>query len=815
VHGLASDFAAAGRTVLRRPWFSALVILTLAIGIGASTAIFSVVDGVLLRDLPYPASDRLIQVRTHFRGRVSNSNSGANLFEYREQIRSLDSVTALNFRRWHLGETPEPRFLLGVVASHEFFEVLGIQPALGRGLSPDDERPDARVAVISHGLWQRHFSGRGNVVGESLTLDSESYAVVGVMPPGFDFPHPEVEVWRPLWIDTTTPNFRADHNLFVVARLADGVPLKEAQLELAEYGERVAAQYPQNYKTFQFGVSAVGLRTSVVGDARFPLLVLFAAVTFVLLIACANVANLVLVRNEARYHELALRAALGAPRARIARQLLVECLVLSAGGGLVGLPLAFGGVRTLLAIAGDAVPRADNVHLDIRVLGFTIVVSLFAGLLAGILPSIRVSWRQPGRALQFGGRALITGSRSVLRSALVVTEVALAVILVIGAGLMFRTLANLHRTEVGFRTDNVLTVRIALPPGHYREPASVVAFYRDLEERVGAMPGVRSTGLVWRLPLASGLGGYSIQIEGQEVETIGEAPTTHLQLVSPGFFGAFDLAPISGRLLEEADTFGRPFVVVVSKSFVANHLAGGPAVGRYVKLWGDDSPWLEIVGVVPDIRHLELEASTGPTMYAAHAQTALPPELADSIIAREARTMVLVVHAEPDAKTLAGPIRDLVRHLDPSVPVDRIRTMVDVRTRAVAEREFPTALLVVFASIAMILASVGVYAVVAYAASRRTHEIGVRMALGAERSDVRRLVLWQGLAPVAIGVLLGIAGAAAATRLLRSLLFEVAPTDPVTLLTVPLLIVSAAATASFVPALRASRVDPATVLRSE
>jgi putative ABC transport system permease protein len=815
MNGILADLRDSLRTVSRRPGFSALVVLTLAIGIGASTAIFSVVDGVLLRDLPYPEADRLIRVRTHFRGRVTSSSAAANFLDYREQIQSLESVTAYNYRRWHLGEAPEPRFLLGVVVSHEIFDVIGVRPALGRGLSVEDERPDANVAVISHSLWQGHFAGRPDVIGRPLILDSESYTVVGVMPPGFDFPYYEVEVWRPLWLDVSDPGLRTDHIYGVVARVADGSSIAEAQSELVAYGERVIRQFPENYKTFQYGVSAVSLHEWVTGDARPSLLVLLAAVTCMLLIACANVANLLLVRSESRTHELAVRSALGASSGRIARHVLVECLLLAIGGGAIGLLLTLLGLPALLALAGDAVPRADSVQIDIRVLAFTVGVSILAGLLAGVLPAIRISGQQPNQTLHAGGRAVIAGGRSTMRRALVVVEVALAVVLVIGAGLMFRTLANLHRAEVGFRTDNVLTALIELPPGQYREPAGVVAFYRTLVERVQAMPGVESAGLVWRLPLASGLGGYSIQIEGSEVETIGEAPTAHLQLASPGLFPALDLSPTSGRLLEGADTFGRPYVAVVNESFVNEILDGGPAVGQRVKLWGDESPWLEIVGVVPDIRHLELEGFTGPTMYGAHAQTALPPELADLFIAREARNMVLVAHAEPDAGALAAPIRALLRELDPTVPVSDIRTMSDVRASAAAHREFPTMLLVGFGIVAMALATVGVYAVVAFSASRRTHEIGVRMAVGAEAAEIRRMVVWDGLVPVVLGVLLGLAGAIAASRVLGSLLYNVRPTDPLTLAVVPALIAATALVASYIPAFRASRVDPANVLRSE
>ncbi len=815
MHGLASDLANAGRSVLRRPGFSALVMLTLAIGIGASTAIFSVVDGVLLSPLPYPEPGRLIRVRTHHKGRINDTNSGANFLDYREQIASIESVAVYQYRQWHLGETTEPRWVLGVVTSHEFFDVMGVAPALGRSFTEEDERPDADVVVISHSFWQTHFGGEADVIGRTVSLDAQPFTVVGVMPAGFEFPYREVEMWRPLWLDTTSPYLRGDHNLLVVARLADGVSLPEAKLEFAEYGQRVAEEYPQNYKTFQFGVSAVSLSTSVAGDARIPLLLLLVAVAFVLLIACANVANLLLVRHEARAYELAVRSALGASRAQIARQLLAECLVLSAGGGLVGLLLATAGLRTLLALAVDVLPRVDNVHIGLRTLTFTALAAITAGLMTGILPVVRVSARQPGQELQIGGRAVVAGGRSLLRKALVISEVALAVMLVTGAGLMIRTVAALGRVDVGFRTEDVLTARVTLPLNGYRKPALVGDFYRSLEDRVKSLPGVRAAGVAWRLPLATGYDNLSIVIEGREVETVGEAPTTDFQIASPGYFHTLGIAPLRGRLFDESDAVGRPFVMIANEAFERQLLDGKDAVGTRIRLWGDGQPWAEIVGVVNDTRKRNLDADPRPTVYVAHSQLLLDEIPPEHYYARSARDMALVVHADGDPAALVGSIREIVRQLDPSVPVSAVQTMADLRTAAAANREFPAILLVIFGCVALTLATVGVYGVVAYSASTRTHEIGVRMALGAGRSEVRRMMLWQGLGPVATGVVLGVAGAAVTARLLKSLLFEVAPTDPTTLLMVPLVVSVAAAAASFVPALRASRVDPASVLRSE
>ena len=620
MNGLLTEIRFALRRLARNPSFSILVILTLALGIGATTTIFSVVDGVLLRELPYPDPGRLIQVRTHHKGRIFDTNSAANFLDYREQIESIDSVTFYQYRRWYLGETQEPRYVLGVVTSHEFFEVMGVAPALGRPFTADEERPDADVVVISHGFWQSHFGGLSDVIGRTVLLDARPFTVVGVMPAGFGFPHPEVEIWRPLWLDPTSPNLRSDSNLLVVARLAKGASLGEAQHEFTAYGERVADEYPQNYRTFQFAVSAVSLRTATVGTVQTPLVVLLGAVAFVLFIACANVANLLLVRYEARGYELAVRSALGASRARIVRQMLVESLVLALAGGLIGLSLTKLGLSGLLSLAGDAIPRADNVRLDIPVLAVTFAVSVLAGLLAGSLPSIRISAQQPGQTLCASGRSVIAGGRSVLRRSLVIAEVALAVMLVIGAFLMIRTLAALHDVDVGFRTDNVLTARVTLPQDGYRNLTLVGDFFRSLEERVRALPGVREVGTAWRLPLATGFDNLSIVIEGHEVATIGEAPTAHVQIASPGYFDALGLTPIQGRTFEGSDSVGRPFVAVVNRTFERQLLDGQQAVGTRVKLWGDDRPWMEIVGVVGDIHNDDLVTDPRPTVYFAHAQ---------------------------------------------------------------------------------------------------------------------------------------------------------------------------------------------------
>ena len=815
MYGLLTEFRFALRHLARSPLFSILVVLTLALGIGATTAIFSVVNGVLLNDLPYPDADRMLRVRTHFQGRVGNSSAAANFHDYREQIESVKSVTFYRYQRWYLGDTTEPRFPLGAEVSHEFFDVAGIQPALGRGFTPDDERPDADVAVISYGLWQNHFAGRPNIVGQKVTLDGIPFTVIGVMPAGFDLPDAEVEVWRPLWFDVSAPGHRTDHLYSVIARVADGVSIEEAQAEFAAYGERVVQEYPENYKNFQYGISAVSLLESRVGSVRTPLLLLMGAVVFVLLIAVANVANLLLVRSETRSHELAVRSALGASRPRILRHLFAECLLLSLAGGALGLLLAFLGTRALLAFAEGSVPRTGNVSIDFRVLVVTALVSIAAGLLAGAFPALRLSGMRGERALRAGNRTIAAGRRDRLRHGLVVAEIALAVILVVGAGLMIRTLAELTRVDVGFRTDNILTTRISLPVSVYGDGPSIADYFRTVEEKVEALPAVISAGVVRQLPLASGFGTYSIQIEGREVESIGESPHTYLQLTSPGYFDALGLTPLRGRLHNERDTDGSPLTVTVNEAFARRLLDGEEAIGRHVKRWGDDQPWAEIVGVIPDIQQRDLEREPYPTMYVNLAQIAIEGLPEDSFEIGFARRLWLVIHTELDAAGYAEPIRNILREVGPAVPIADFQTMADIRADTTAGQEFPTALLMVFGFIALALAVVGVYGVVAFAANRRVFEIGIRMALGAEPSEVRRLVVRHGLLPVSLGVVIGLAGAVVATRWMQSLLYNVRPLDPSTLIAVPAVILAAAFVASLIPALRASRIDPAKVLKSD
>jgi putative ABC transport system permease protein len=521
------------------------------------------------------------------------------------------------------------------------------------------------------------------------------------------------------------------------------------------------------------------------------------------------------VRAETRNNELSVRSALGASRPRIARHLLTECILLSLAGGAVGLVISYLGTKSLLAFAADAVPRADNVGLDLRVLAVTLVVSVAAGILAGVLPALRTPRRLAEQALSEGTRTIAAGGRSRLRQALVIAEISLAVVLVVSSGLMIRTLAELDRVDVGFRTDNILTTRVTLPAAIYASGSEIVGFFQELEERVRALPGVQSVGIARQIPLANGFMTYAIEIEGHDVETIGETPHAYLQLTSPGYFHSLGLAAQRGRLHDKTDNARRPLAALVNDAFVQEHLGGANPLGQRIREWGDETPWFEIVGVVPDILQTDLERETYPTMYVNHAQLAIETFAPESEMLMFARGMGVVIHAERDAAALASPVREIIREIGPSVPIGDFRTMADIRAEETSNREFPTILLMIFSAIALTLAVVGVYGVVAFAASRRTFEMGIRMALGADPSEIRQLVVGHALVPVILGVLIGIAGTAFTSKGLQSLLYNVGSTDPKTLVIVPVIIVVAAVVASFVPAYRASRIEPSDVLRSE
>ncbi len=804
------DLRYAVRSLARTPGYVAVAVLSLAIGIGGNTAIFSVVNGVLLRPLPYGQPDRLVRVFTQSKRGIRNPSSEANFFDYRAEIGNLQSVGAFNFARFHLDAGGEPRRILVARVSHELLPLVGVPPALGRTFTAAEDTPGgADVVILSHRLWQEVSGGSPAALDSVIRLEGSPFVVVGVMPPTFRFPDREVEAWVSLALDPANPFARVNHYLGVVGRLADDSTFAGAQAELEAYGRRVVAEFPENYRTFEFGVTASRLYDDTVSAARTALLMLLGAVACVLLIACANVAHLLLVRAEARGRDIAVRRALGASSGRIAAGLVTEGLVLAGAGGLLGLALAFAAGRALVVAGAGMLPRMDEIAVDGRVLAFTVAVSLATGVLVGWLPALRSARTDIQDALRQGGYgASWSPAAGRARRVLVGAEVALAVVLVAGAGLLIRSFANLQKVDVGFRTDNVLTARVDPPPDDGETPESIVAFHEAIENEVARLPGVQAVGWTRAIPLANALGWTSIQLEGRVVDQIGDAPVARVQQVTPGYFDALRLEILAGRALARTDVADSAGAAVVNETFARQLFPDEPAIGRRVRMFDPSLPWIEIVGVVRDIRAEGLQEPAGARLYVPYAQ-------ADRFAYGADRDVSLVVSAETDAATLAAPVRQVIRDASRGTVVRDVRTMATIRFDAAGDREFPTVLLAVFGAVALFLAAIGIYGVVAYSVGRRTHEIGVRMAFGATPATVGRMVIGQALAPVVAGLALGLAGAVGASAALESLLFEIGPADRATLAGVAVVIVIVTLVASYVPARRASALDVSTVLRAE
>jgi predicted permease len=809
--GLISDLSCSARMLIRSPGLVIAVMLTLGVGIGAATALFSIVDGVLLRRLSLPEPGRLAQIFTHFRGSMLSSNSEANLLDYGERIDAFESVGAYAWGRRHISGAEQATSILVVAVTPSFFEVLRTAPLRGRLLSSEDAvigSPPAAV-VISYGFWQSYFGGEGSALGAELLIEERPVQVVGIMPPSFRFPDPEVQAWLPLAIDPANPYSRENHYLRIIARLRHGVTVEQAQEEVAAYGEQIVQEFPDNYSTFEFGTSAMTLQEAMVGSSRLPLLLLLGAVGLVLLIGCANVAGLLLVRADQRRRELAVRAALGASNGRLVRLVVAEGVLLSLAGGAAGLVVAGLGHASLLTLAAEVLPRLDEVVIDYRVVGFGVLISLVAGILAALLPALLATRTNIRQVLQDAGRALSTGSRRQRgRRLLVAVEVALAVVLVAGAGLMLRSLDALLQVELGLRTDDVLTMWVTLPDSREEDVAALRELIRSIEEGAEALPGVRSAGIMRRLPVDSSFGNWSIQIDGAEVDTIGAAPIAYLQQVTPGALRTFGLETVAGRSLLSSDHADTPLVALVNETFARTLLPGQPAIGERIRMFDPGSPWMEIVGVLRDTRDSGPEEATHPMLIVPAAQMG-----ANGV--EPAAYGVLVVHGEGDVNLLAGPLREMIGKLDSAAVVRSVRTMAEVRTATADGRELPAVLLGLFSVVALILAAIGIAGMVAISIALRQREIGIRLALGAASFDVRRMLITQGLAPVMAGLIAGLAATLAFGHLLGELLFAIEPWDPPSL-TLTAAVVGLVSLAVILNQCRRSAfIDPARLLRIE
>lgn len=812
---LLQDLRTGLRGLRRSPGFAAAALVTLALGIGATSAIFSVVRAVLLAPLPYAEPDRRVLIWSRWVGFEKTWLSNQEAMDYRAQARTLAAVAVWDTGQENLTGDGDPiRVGIGEITANTF-DVLGARPFLGRTIRPEEDVPGGPpVAVLGYRLWQSRYGGDAGIIGRKVLLNDVPHEVVGVMPEGFRLPTDftehaaePTELWRAIQFDMADLE-RGSHGYYGAAVLAHGQSAATATEELRALTRRWTEEglYPE---AMGFTAFAVPLDEEIRGGVRPALWILVGAVTFLLLIACSNVANLLLVRGDARVRELALRTAVGAAPSRLVRQMITESLLLAVCGAVLGVAVAAAGLRTLIALDPTSLPPLAPVTIDAAVMAFTLTVGVLTTLVFGLLPALRALGINLVDALREGSQqATVGGARQRLRGALVVAEVALAVVLVVGAGLMVRSLSALGRIDLGFNPDQVLTMRLSVPAARYDTPERVVGFYRDLMARVRALPGVEAAGVVRVLPLATTIGDYGLDVEGYE-----ERPSANAkgdwQIVSDGAFEAMGTRLVRGRWFSPIDTSESQLVAVVNETLARQYFRDGNAVGGRIRMGSMRNPWVVVVGIVADERHNGVTGLVKEKFYIPHSQWHLVT--GGNLI----RNAFVVMRTTGDPMTLAGPVRAEVRALDPTVPVANVRPMQEVVAAALATPRLTGFLLGAFASIALVLAAVGIYGVLAYLVSRRTHEIGIRLAIGADRSEVVRMVLVQGLTLTALGLAAGLAGAVALTRLMASVLYEVTPTDPWTYTAVVVGLMGVAAAASLLPALRAARVNPLVALRSE
>ena len=799
------DLGYAARGLLRRPAFTAIVIATMALGIGANAAIFTVVNGILLQPLPYPHAERLVSFGHEPPQWLT---SEPDFLDYHRELKSLDGLAAYTRNEATLSYPDNPERLRLVHASDDFFPLLGIAPLIGRRFASDEYavRP-AKVVVLSYAFWQRRFGGDRSVLGRVIPIDGVQRTVVGVMPPRFAYPEARTDLWMPLpHFNPDSINDRDNHYLFMVARLKPNVKLGSAFAEANGMAKRFMRTFPNLYNPREpLTPKLKPVTDELVGNTRPYLLALLGAVGFVLLIACANVANLLLVRSESRHKEMAVRSALGASRFRLLVQLLTESLLLATIGGSLALLLAWTGDRTLVALAPGSIPRLDEIRVDWRVIAFTAVVTLATGIIVGLVPGLRGSRDNSADALKDAGRT--TGSQSAARGArraLVVTELALAVITLSGTGMLVRSLWNLQRAELGFDPRHVLTGGVALSAREY-DDARAAVFYEELLVRLRAVPGVVSAGASGWLPVVDAGGLWGVLPEGRPFVP-GQSPQAVPQQITPGYVRAMGLTLLTGRDFTSADRTETAPVVIVSKRLADLFWPNESAIGRRMKLGNPTMPWMTVIGVVSDIRSRGFGDTPEPTMYFAYAQSGKTGYF-------QPRAMSLVVRASSDPASLATAMRDAVHALDRTVPVSDVRTMEQIVGISIADRRFSTALLAGFAVLALALAGIGTYGVISYGVTQRSFEIGVRIALGAGDRSVLALVMSEGLRMSILGLGLGLVASIALGRALRALLVGVSAIDLPTLLMASLALVSVALLACIIPARRATTVSPITVMR--
>jgi putative ABC transport system permease protein len=797
------DSRHAFRALLRAPGFTAIAALTFGLGIGVNTAVFSVFDGVVLRPLPYPEPDRITMVWMDNRqqGIKEDITSWPNYQDWRNQNSSFAVMAGYTGAAFNLTGADEPERLQGAQTTANFFDVMGVRPLLGRLYTDANETPgNDGVVLLSYGLWQRKFGGSNDVLGKTMTLNGRTFEIIGVLPATLRIP-PEAQVWKPLAPDEGTRNARGAFWLPVIGRLKPGISVLEAQTEMTGIATRLEQTYPSNQG---FGINVVPLHRQLVGDIERSLVVLLASVGFVLLIACANLGNLMLGRTAARRKELAIRTALGAGRARLVRQIVTEALVLAAIGSALGLMFAWWATRLFIRIGGDSIPRPDAIAIDVRVMLFTLGIAVVAALLAGIVPALQASRPAVVESLREGGREGGSGASRRTRHVLIAIEVALAFMLLAVAGLLLRTLWSMQNVDRGFSLSRIATMRLSLPGSAYAGPPEVRAFYSRLLERVRALPGVESaatgTGVLMPLLASSGI----MTIEGRP-PTRGPQIEYPREIVSPGYFETLGVTLAAGRTFTEQDHAEATLVTVINETFARSAWPDQDPLGRRVRFGGAQSkaPWLTVIGVVRDLRRSDdVRRAVRPEVYMCTLQN--PP-----------RSQMLLVRTATDPNAIVTSVRHEVQAINPQLPLFAVGTLEGQISETLTTPRFRAVLLAGFAVIALLLATIGIYGVTAHAVGQRTHEVGIRMALGAERRDVLGLILVQHLKPALIGVTVGVVGAIILSQSLRTFIYGIRATDPLTFIAMAIALIAVAVVACWVPARRATRVDPLVALRTE
>jgi putative ABC transport system permease protein len=788
--------------MLKSPGFTIVAVIALALGIGANTAIFSVINTVLLKPLPYKESDRIMVVRETKLPRFPEfSVAPGNFLDWQKQNTLFENMAAQRGFAYNLIGSGDPERLRGARITSNLFSTLGVKPIEGRDFLPEEDQEGRdNVVIISHGLWQRRFGSDPKLIGQTINLNGKACTVIGIMPSSFWFPNRETELWAPMAFNAKDAENHGGHFIGVTARLKPGITREQAETEMKVIAGRLEQQYPVTNKGWSIKITPI--LENAVGDMRPALMVLFGAVAFVLLIVCANIANLLLSRAATRQKEIAIRSALGAGRWRVVRQLLTESILLSLVGSIAGLLLAVWGLDLLLALAPKNLPRIQEVSIDGRTLGFTLLLTLFIGLLFGLAPALQASSPNLNDWLKEGSKGgTDSARRHRLRNILVVSEVALSLVLLVGAGLMMKSFLRLQATSTGFNPQNIHVMSIALPDKKYPEDQQQAAFFSTLLEKISAMPGVQSVGASQVLPFA---GDYilTFDIQGRPPAAPGEEVSANYYAVSHDYFKAMGIPLLRGRFFTDRDRAGSPGVAIINENMAKKYFPDEDPMGKRINISNGPDSYREIVGIVGDVKHYGLDAPSPAQMYEPYLQQPFS-------------SMNLVIRTSPGGTISSESLRKEVLLIDKEQPISRFTAMEDLISDSVARQRFSMILLAIFAVMALILAAVGIYGVISYSVTQRTNEIGIRMALGAQRSDILRMILRQGMGLALAGVVIGLTAAYLLTRLISSMLYEVSPTDPLTFAGISLLLLMVALLSCVIPARRATNVDPMIALRYE